>query len=488
MKGRKLERGQALILLVTAIIALVGLTALAVDGSMAYNDRRKAQNASDAAALAVALQIANGTPCNTANKTALETAAATAATAVGYTDNGTTVDVAVECVSTTDVKISITSTIPTYFGKVVGVKDVTNKVTATARGGAGSTTPVPFFNGNALVATGKTGQSYLLNGSANVIVNNSGIFSNSSSAQSILINGGAVLDMDAPAQMATGGTVLMNGGATMTPSTPSAVPQIDVNDTTFAAVPAIPASPTCPSPVYSSQLAASTTSYSPGTYNGGITVNGGVTATFAPGVYCVNGAFNINGSATVSSSGRIYLVLGSQSFTVNGGVVFNFNDLEVYTTTGSFTINGSANYNPTHFRFYSTGSGNFTLNGGSTFTCPDAFFYMKSGYPTLNGSSTITLHSPPDGDPYAGLLFYMPYSTNTNSVTINGGSNISLTGTFLAPNCPITLNGSVGMKSIKSQIIGKNFIINGGTTLTLDFNADDNFGVPGSTGSVELLQ
>ena len=44
MKNRQLpsERGQAMILIVLAIVGLVGITALAVDGGMYYADRRRA--------------------------------------------------------------------------------------------------------------------------------------------------------------------------------------------------------------------------------------------------------------------------------------------------------------------------------------------------------------------------------------------------------------------------------------------------------------
>lgn len=48
----KTEKGQALPLLVLGLVALLGFTALAVDGSMVYSDRRYAQNAADAASLA----------------------------------------------------------------------------------------------------------------------------------------------------------------------------------------------------------------------------------------------------------------------------------------------------------------------------------------------------------------------------------------------------------------------------------------------------
>jgi Flp pilus assembly protein TadG len=46
------ERGQALLLIVLGFVVLLGFTALAVDGSMLYSDRRYAQNAADASSLA----------------------------------------------------------------------------------------------------------------------------------------------------------------------------------------------------------------------------------------------------------------------------------------------------------------------------------------------------------------------------------------------------------------------------------------------------
>lgn len=48
----KSESGQAIILLVFAVIGLIGFTALAIDGGMVYSDRRHAQSAADAASLA----------------------------------------------------------------------------------------------------------------------------------------------------------------------------------------------------------------------------------------------------------------------------------------------------------------------------------------------------------------------------------------------------------------------------------------------------
>src|SRR3990172_4999758 len=49
------ERGQVLVIIALAMIGLVAITGLAIDGSMVLADRRHAQNAADTAVLAGAL-------------------------------------------------------------------------------------------------------------------------------------------------------------------------------------------------------------------------------------------------------------------------------------------------------------------------------------------------------------------------------------------------------------------------------------------------
>src|SRR3990172_1767730 len=49
------ESGQVFVILVLALIGLLGFTALAIDGGVVDSERRRAQNAADAGALAAAL-------------------------------------------------------------------------------------------------------------------------------------------------------------------------------------------------------------------------------------------------------------------------------------------------------------------------------------------------------------------------------------------------------------------------------------------------
>jgi uncharacterized membrane protein len=52
------QRGQALVIVAGALVALLGMVALAVDGSMIYADRRNLQNVADNAVMSAAAEAA----------------------------------------------------------------------------------------------------------------------------------------------------------------------------------------------------------------------------------------------------------------------------------------------------------------------------------------------------------------------------------------------------------------------------------------------
>src|SRR4030095_9515688 len=152
MKLKFQEKGQALIVIALAAVVLFGFTALAIDGSRSFEDKRHAQNAADTAALAGALAYSRNNDINTA--------ALTRATSNGY-DGGTSNDVTVTvtdapagvCPANTagkDIKVDIVSQIDTSIARVIGQKTLTNAVTATAR--SCGFYYGPPFDGNAIVA------------------------------------------------------------------------------------------------------------------------------------------------------------------------------------------------------------------------------------------------------------------------------------------------------------------------------------------------
>ncbi|MBA3533306.1 MAG: Tad domain-containing protein, partial [Ardenticatenales bacterium] len=55
--NHKNERGQSIVLIAIAMIALIAFVSLAIDGGMAYTQRRIAQNAADSAAISATFEI-----------------------------------------------------------------------------------------------------------------------------------------------------------------------------------------------------------------------------------------------------------------------------------------------------------------------------------------------------------------------------------------------------------------------------------------------
>jgi putative Flp pilus-assembly TadE/G-like protein len=148
--SHKHEKGQALVILVFALIGMLSITGLTVDGGMTYSDRRQAQNAADTAAIGAALAKIKG-----AN---IVTAARDRAASNGYLNDGTrsVVQVYNPPISGTYegnseyVQVIITSNVKLTFANLIGKPQLTNVVEAVARAKLG--TIDPLFYGNAVVA------------------------------------------------------------------------------------------------------------------------------------------------------------------------------------------------------------------------------------------------------------------------------------------------------------------------------------------------
>ena len=202
MIHKKSEKGQAIILIVFALIGLIGITGLTVDGGLAYSERRRAQNAADSAAFAAAL--ANSKDEN------IEAAAQNIAAVNGFNDDGIQNEVVITYVTSPadtcpdespnnkDITVEITSHLNTYFAPIVGIRMTTNKVTATTR--ACGTYIAPLFDGNAIVglnpSTSDCAYDSGNSGAAHWEITGGGIFSNgcaySKNNGSVNLNGGCV--------------------------------------------------------------------------------------------------------------------------------------------------------------------------------------------------------------------------------------------------------------------------------------------------------
>src|SRR5512141_36751 len=121
-------------MIVLAMVGLAGMVGLVVDGGNAFLDRRKAQNAADSAALAAALS-------RTRSGQNPQASALTSAAENGYNNNGSSNSVQFynppvsgpNAGKSEYVQVIITSHVKTYFARVLGWQQLTNRVEAVAR-------------------------------------------------------------------------------------------------------------------------------------------------------------------------------------------------------------------------------------------------------------------------------------------------------------------------------------------------------------------
>ena len=120
------ESGLALVWMSLFLMVLLGFAALAVDIGHGYLVAQREQNAADAAALA-------GTIYLPADLNAAQTAAAAVASANGFTNGSNAVTVtAAQFTQVSQLKVTITQDVPTWFGRAIGFKSMHVVRTAVA--------------------------------------------------------------------------------------------------------------------------------------------------------------------------------------------------------------------------------------------------------------------------------------------------------------------------------------------------------------------
>jgi len=123
-KSGHVEKGQSLIIIALTITAFFAMLALVIDGGISYANRRSAQNAADAGALAGAYTLCNGYGSNAAISQAIDYA----------TNKNNATSATVSC-DVANQKVSTTANIShqTFFASILGRQVIT--VTADASAG-----------------------------------------------------------------------------------------------------------------------------------------------------------------------------------------------------------------------------------------------------------------------------------------------------------------------------------------------------------------
>ena len=431
------QSGQALVMIALAAIGLFAFAALAIDGSAIFSDRRHAQNAADTGVLQAALTKVRGGDW--------ETAGLTRAESNGYDDNGTTNDVLFYSPPIDGpyqgndqyIQVKIRSDVKLFFARIIGRQKATNHVEAVARAAVPEVTT--WFDGHALVSVmegcrsaGDPHDPFVVGGNGTTIINNSGIFVNSTCEPAFEDNGNSNLVTTSQGVCVVGGVEPGVNGVSPAPDDHCGS-QIDPAKYQLL-------NPVCNQP-------------------GSITGSGGNYEAWP-------GYFNRTGNQTfpnVSPSGNLKLHKG------------------IYCLENGISLNGNWNI---------TTDLNTPPNGHDA-DSEGVLFFIPDGDVTFNGGSSLTVHainSLSGGFPerFLNYLFYIPPSNEAN-VTITGNSGSTYTGTILAPASHITLDGSGNTFSLDTQIIGYDTTITGSGHIEITFNQANN-GMTLTQPGVELTQ
>jgi Flp pilus assembly protein TadG len=427
MNTKNSEHGQALILIAIAMAGLIAITGLALDSGNAFANRRAAQNAADTSAMAAALAKVSGQDWYDAGF-------ARAETNNFYNDGiNSTVEIyspPVEGLYAGDadyLQVIITATVQTWFSSIVGVNEITNRVSAVAR--AEPSSIQPLYYGNAVVALSqsgchnvKSGGSYggiWFHGNSQINVVGSGIFSNSNDPNCALALDGNT-SVFAPEIDLVGGSELPNN---------------------CDAIHGFPCTNGTPPIGSNSQFP-----YPP---------NPNIYPAFA-----CDTASNAEINGTTISTGGEDIVQVNQDFPPAGVTKI---DPGIYCV-----MEGN----------------NFRNNGNDELTGSGVTIIVLGGDITFNGSGTISIQAPTTGD-NKGLAIYVPPGYESD-ININGTADSNITGTILAPESSCEFSGNE-LGGYQGQLICWNIGLGGNGDTTVSYEEDQNYETL-SPAVIELVQ
>jgi len=300
------ERGQALVIIAIAIVLLVAVLGLVVDGGNVFLDRRKAQGAADSAALAAALIRIKGQGDWVAS-------ALTSAKDNGYENDG--VHSVVQVYSPPSdgpfvgnveyIEVIITSHVNTYFAKVFGMSQVTNIAKATARSKASEVRAV--LNGLAVVSLAPSSnclneKAFWVHGNTTLDITGGGVFVNSSNKDCAFIQqgGGSVRIHGAGQQITVVGGVSVQKPQLLSPGVSVGASAMNYPPPFFMP------NASCGDEV--AEVNADGTSMSPGTWSKKFPPEG--ITSLEPGVYCLKDGIDLAEDQTLAGQNVALIVLG----------------------------------------------------------------------------------------------------------------------------------------------------------------------------------
>ncbi|HEX8991574.1 MAG TPA: pilus assembly protein TadG-related protein [Anaerolineales bacterium] len=463
---RSSNKGQVLIIFVFAIIGLIGITGLAIDGSNIFSDRRHAQNAADTASLAAALvrnhyqknnpsqpTCANFSTVNAASNPACAAAiinrALDIAAANGYTNNQVSDRVDVynppidgpysDCSNftffcTDYIQVVINTNVNTWFARVVGIGQLHNQVEAVA---LSKYSPHSLlYGGNSLVELrptsgpgcgtitgGQGGGDVYLGGSSGLVLNGGGIFVNSNNPDCSL-----KITNTCPSIQLLNGAIVQGMGGQFAGCNP---PILQHATQGYPYPP--DGSPVSPIPPAVCSLPVNTSNGVP---------NADGTFHFLPGHY-----FSLPPDKNTTLEHGVYCVDN------------------LIKTTNSFTFIADGVF------MYVKPGGQFNFQGGT--------IQLAAPGLALDGKPIAQVSS--DTKPYQGYLIYVDetnWTGSPGSCNVNAGSDTQLKGVIYAPHCNVTINGGSGTVGITAQVIAYTLNLTGNALLNFTYDGTKMPGVP----------
>ena len=441
------EDGQSVVIvsLFVGLLAL-GFMAFALDTGMLFREKRMAQSAAQAAAVAAAEQAGYGQTSN-------EQAVADAMAKLNGFDTTKTTDPATVTLSAPTsgnftgsyVQATVSMPIHTYFLGAFSKALATVPVSATAIAGGGVTSQTCVcVSGNFLLSGDGT-----LNTTASGSNNSCGIFDNSTNSSSIQMNGGSHLNAMSLASAATGWypcNLGLSGQCNDSGDTVNSSILIKQGVTSTCA-PVLPAAP-----VFNPSSCLS----DPGSRwsNGGSLTEGPSTP---GGTICYK-------SLTVGGSG-MYDTLNSGIYVIYGGELH-------FTGNGNTASNGTPLGGNGVF-FYLTNNASLVIDGGATVNL------ISGGATERNGGTALNLGS------YDGILLYQ-VPGDANPITFGNGSTLYINGGIIAPSASVTFNGGSSATNYQGGFSVQNLTISNGATVNA--LVDTNQGSLAVGGSPTLVQ
>jgi len=406
-RNRKGRRGVVIPMVALALIGLLGVTAISVDGGLLMTNRRHVQVAADAAALAAAIELFQNSPTGTdPSGTAASSAQKTAADN-GFTNNqnGVTVTVNIPPKSGTFtgvygyVEVIITMSQKRYFSSIFGSTALPVVGRAVARGSQN-----PKNNGM-IILDPKDPNSLTTTAAGVVNVQNGNIIVDSSDPKGGTISNTGNIQADniyftgTPGYYTSNsGTFIATNGAIYSNQAPTPDPLANLPP------------PPQPTPVFNNVNIS------------GLPKLGG----------------SVPGWPDPNDANGWVLPAGTYQ---NGIHISDNNAAHTYTLQSGI--------------FYFTGGGlSLTANAAIKSDPQGVMLYFNSGGGlsiTANGPVTL---SPLQSGPYANITVYENRNnTSQNSITGQTNGSLNVSGTIYLPAAKLTLTGSGGNYAIGSQYI-----------------------------------